>query len=193
MTQHDLPDYSELSQPESLLRRIVYSDVVEAVTNRLSPLSGPSAKATKWLPKVLHGPGLTYTVQLNSQFVAVFVEQTHVLRKLRREWEKIGRDDFPGAILQHPFKAAINFTGAYSILGSLTLDGGGVFLSPDASAILDDIGIKSSASAFPYNYPVSLCYALGFGKKISPMSAGSHMDALVGYSLAQWRRDAASK
>ncbi|MBR8184906.1 hypothetical protein [Burkholderia ambifaria] len=192
MTQHDFPDDADLVDSESRLRRLVHSDIVEAVTTRLTPLSGSGARAPRWLPKVLHGPNLTYTVQLNSQFVAVFVEQAHILRKLRREWDKVGSGDFPGAILRHPYQAAINIQGAFTTIGSLTLDGGGVFLEADASLILDDVGIARRNGPFPYNYPVSLCYALGFGKKINPMSAGSSIDALVGYSLAQWRRDATS-
>ncbi|WP_186065961.1 hypothetical protein [Burkholderia gladioli] len=168
------------------------SDISEAVTNRLTPISGPNARQATWLPSVLTGNQLNFTVKLTNRMAAVFVEKVDVFRKLDREWGKAGKSSYPGVFASHPYGAQIHYQSQMGMISDLTLIGNGIFLDYDASVILKDVGFGAIGSK-KYDYVASLCYAFAFGEKIRPLSSGSKMDELVGFSLAYWRQHAASR
>ncbi|WP_186257776.1 hypothetical protein [Burkholderia gladioli] len=194
MTQPDLQaDLDSLGKP-SPLRKMVYSDIQEAISNRLLPFSGSSGNNAKWLPDVLKSNNLSFTIQINERFVAAFIERTDVLKKLKKEWARSATSEYPGAFENNPYNSIFQISESEKIIfEKFTLTDGGIFLDKNSSIILHEVGIKRSKNSKPYDYSISLCYAFSFGDKIRPLSSGSHMDALVSYSLANWRRDATAR
>lgn len=178
---------------QSPLRSLVASDVLEAAASRLMPLSGKVARGAKWLPAVLRNPELAFSTILNSDYVAVVVQSRAGSQRMDNYWTKTGIEKFEGLFTVYPQRAVFNVNAQFIEFGRLTLKDGPICVHPDASVTLHDIGVKGhTRSLRSYDYVVPLAFALRFGTKTRPLTAGSYMDALIAYSLSRWRQHAST-